>query len=56
VAHTAEFSFFTPEYQTQIEVSLDAKDTRNLIAALQTHLKTIQQAEAELALSQTQAA
>jgi hypothetical protein len=56
VAHTGTFSIFTPEFQTEIEFDLNADDTRNLIAALQTHLKTIQQAQAELATSQTQAA
>lgn len=56
VSHLAEFSLFTPEYQTQIEFSLDAKDTKNLITALQTHLKTIQQAEAELATIESRAA
>lgn len=49
IAHTGTFSIFTGDVNTEIEFTLDAKDTQNLITALQTHLKNIQQAEAELA-------
>jgi hypothetical protein len=48
VANTASVSIFTPNVNSEIEFTLDAKDTKNLITALQTHLTNIQQAEAEL--------
>lgn len=56
VSHTASISIFTHDVNTSIEFNLDANDTENLITALQTHLKTIRQAEAELAAKPIQEA